>query len=155
MKLLRPSLAALALYVIGSSVQAATVQATFNVSANVPTVCSISTAPGPLAFGTYTGATNLDASNSLGVTCVNGTTFRVYITTAGARQLTNGASVLNYELYLDSARTQVFPNTFAGATNRSGNGLAQTINIFGRVPLGQTPTVAGSHSQAATVVVEF
>ena len=92
------------------------------------------------------------------ITCSNGTPYRVYVTTASTfRRMTNGASLLNYELFSDSGRTVVFGNNFATATATAftGTGAAQPLTIYGRVPLGQTPTLPGGHSQTATVVVDF
>lgn len=55
---------------------AAEATTTFSVTAHVPTSCSISTAPGELAFGDYAAA-QIDATTTFGVTCTSGGTYTV------------------------------------------------------------------------------
>lgn len=144
---------------LSGSASAATANSTMGVSATVQATCSITA--NPLAFGTYT-ATQLDAATTLSVTCTNTTTYNVGLDAGGGtgatvaiRKMANGAQLLNYSVYSDSARSTVWgttigTNTVAG----TGNGSSQSLNVYGRIPAGQSPT-PGSYSDTVTATVTY
>ncbi|MEO8385477.1 MAG: spore coat protein U domain-containing protein [Betaproteobacteria bacterium] len=121
----------------------------FPVSIVTPSSCSISTAPGNVAFGTYTalGAT-VSANTSFKATCTN---LLPYTMTLDA---TSGVVVgLNYSLLLNTANS-------GGATTlaSTGNGLAQTFFINGNMAAGQAGTCATGScagSQARTLMITY
>jgi spore coat protein U-like protein len=144
-------------------VPAATTTTTFGVSATVADSCSVSASA--LAFGSIDplGAAATDATTTVDVTCSNGTTYDVGLdagTTAGAtvttRQMTDGGvNTLNYALYSDSGRTTNWGETVATDTVAgTGNGTAQTLTVYGRVP-DQPTAVVASYSDTITVTVTF
>lgn len=133
---------------------------TFTVSATVLATCEVSA--NDLSFGDYdpVAATHLDASTTLSVTCTNGTPYQVALelgpgATTAARRMLDGSEVLNYTLYRDAARTQLWgqtngSNTLAG----SGSGSAATIDVYGRVPMQQAAP-SGTYEDTITVKVEW
>lgn len=140
----------------GSSFTATT---TFQVTATVPATCTVSA--NTLSFGSYSGASNLDGSTTITVTCTNGTSYEVALdagangTTAANRKMANGGSTLNYSLYSDSGRSSVWGFTQGGDTvTGAGTGTAQTLTVYGRVPASQTPP-AGTYTDTVGVTVYY
>jgi len=145
---------------------AATATATFQVTANVQTQCTVSAAD--LAFGTVDplGA-NVDQTTTVTVRCTKNTPYTVGLNagaTAGAtlaqRLMANGADTMNYNLYTDAARTTVWGNSAAAPTWVSGTGAglgtAQVLTVYGRVPTGQTNLAVGNYSEPTiTVTVTY
>ena len=63
----------------------------------------------------------------------------------------NGATPVNYALYRDASRTLNWGNTVGTDTvSGSGNGTAQTLTVYGRVPAQTTPA-AGVYNDSVTV----
>jgi len=143
---------------------AKTATATFNVTANVPSACSITATD--LAFGVVDAnpAANIDAQTNLSVTCTLGTTYAIALDkglsatgTVAMRQMTNGANTLNYTLYTAAARTTIWGDgTLSTQTvNGTGNGNSQTVTAYGRVPSGQTNLAAGNFSDTITATITY
>lgn len=142
--------------------QAATTTDTFQVTATVPDECIISATD--LAFGNYsvTVGAAVDGTTSLSVTCSGGTSYVVSLnagTGAGAsvavRKMTSGANTLNYSLYQNAARTQVWGETSGTDTVAgTGTGSAQSITVYGRIAASQ-PAAAGSYADTVTATVTF
>ena len=139
---------------------AATTTGTFSVTATVQAMCQIST--NPLAFGTYTG-TQIDATSTLSVTCTNTTPYNVGLnagTATGAtvttRRMTGpGANLLNYALYSNAGRTTNWGNTVGTDTVAgTGNGTAQSLTVYGRLPAAQFNT-PGAYSDTITATVTY
>jgi len=135
---------------------AATATTTFTVSATVVAACSVSATS--LAFGSYTGAGNVDQTSTISVTCSNGTDYSVALNdganaSGSTRQMTAGGSnYLTYQMYSDAARTTVW-NAAAPVTG-TGNGAAQSLTVYGRIPSGQS-VAAGSYSDTVQVTVTY
>lgn len=151
------------------------------VPARADTTCTVQ--PATLAFGTVTATAVRDATTTFNVTC-NTTGLSVLATarvrlclgigdgTGGVgqylpRRLSSGSNTLQYQIYRDSARTQVWgatgnasvPNPlvvdFAYSVPLLGGSLTQQVTLYGRVPAGQSLTVgsyASSFSGAATTL---
>ncbi len=164
MRFLRVAFAA-ALLVTGlpSIADAATATAQFNVTATVLNNCAVSATD--LAFGNYSAsvATPTTATTTLAVTCTNALAYTVALnggtttSSVAARAMTDGASHnLNYGLYTTNAYTSIFGDgtgstvTVAG----TGNGAAQNITVYGRIPAGQY-VVAGAYTDRVTVTVTY
>ena len=136
---------------------------TFRVSASVQAVCSVNASD--LDFGQYNSQ---NASPKLGTTTVNVVcsptlSYQVGLnqgTGAGATeqlrkmQGTAGAT-LDYALYRDEARTQIWGNT-AGQNMVTGTGTGQNVDhvVYGTIPAGQQvpPT---NYSDTITVRVLY
>jgi spore coat protein U-like protein len=142
--------------------QSQTASTTFRVSARVEAVCEVTATD--LAFGTYTaqGGTPLQGTTLLRATCTPGSTYNVGLNagtspgaTVNARKMVSGAQVLNYQLYRDSARSQIWGDTTGTDTVTGvGTGIAQDHTVFGAVPAAQV-VPAGDYQDTITVRVYY
>ena len=123
----------------------------------------------PLSFGMYTpaGTVHLDAVSDITVRCVaQAGTYSVSIGPGFSgdqllrTMLAGGADILNYNLFRDPARTQIWgdgtPPTFVVIGSRTGVGQP-TVNVhslYGRVFSGQTPN-SGNYADNLLVTVLF
>jgi spore coat protein U-like protein len=128
--------------------------------------CSISTTA--VSFGGYNvfSPTPLDAQGQISVTCsliLSG--FTVALDRGGApsfspRQLKQGTEPLNYNLYLDSARTIIWGDGTSGTQVFTQGGIIvlppQTflLPVYGRIPSGQDVTV-GLYTNTVVATVSF
>lgn len=142
---------------------AATSTANLTVSATVLGICTASAAL--LDFGNYSpaDASPLDQSTSVSVTCSNGVTYTVSLNagsgtgaTVAARTMTSGANSLAYGLYTTAGRTTTLGDgTLSTATlSGTGNGAAQPITVYGRIPIAQYAP-PGSYSDTVTVTLTY
>ena len=116
-----------------------------------------------VAFGVYDVFSSLDtdSTGSVRIRCnpIVPYTVKLSAGTAGSfmpRRLANGTAQLEYNLYLDSAHTQVWGDgssgtSFLSAAAHNGN---RTYTIYGRIPNGQDPTV-GSYVDAIIATLDF
>ena len=75
--------------------------------------------------------------------------------TVATRKMTSGANAVNYSLYRDALRTQLWGQTIGTDTVAgTGSGANQTLTIYGRVPAQAVPP-PGTYSDAVTITVEF
>jgi spore coat protein U-like protein len=79
--------------------------------------------------------------------------------TFNPRRMLNGTTPLNYNLYLDAARTVIWGDGSSGTQNffvrnPQPNNRDISVPIYGRVPAGQAPTV-GNYSNTVTVTINF
>lgn len=138
--------------------------------ASAATTCAFSSTPG-MSFGAYddSSASPTDATTSIIVTCSrNGgptpTTVTLQIGPSAnsglisTRAMRSGANTMNYNLYRDSARSQVWGQTSGVDTgtisltvpnNGSANG---TLVIYGRIPALQNVPV-GTFSDGVQITV--
>lgn len=147
---------------LGNVSLAATTTTTFTVTATVVSTCSVSATD--LSFGNYdpVSVSDLDATNTVTVTCTDGTAYDVGLdegTGAGAtvatRKLTNAGNTLDYTLYQDAPRTTVWGETVSTDTV-SGTASASPANhtVYGRIGNGQN-VPAGLYSDTITVTVTY
>jgi spore coat protein U-like protein len=162
----RPLLGASLAVASMQAADAATATATFQVTANVATQCTVSAAD--LGFGTVDPlGGNVDQTTTVTVRCTKNTAYTVGLnagTTAGAtlaqRLMANGGDTMNYNLYTDAGRTAVWGNSAAAPTwvagTGAGMGTPQVLTVYGRVPSGQTNLAVGSFVETAiTVTVTY
>ena len=142
---------------------AATATTTFQVTATVLSVCTVSATN--LAFGNYdaSSGTPNDASSTVTTTCSNTTGYTVALNagtgsgaTVAVRRMTNGANTLDYSMYTTAGRTTVWGDgTLSTVTQAgTGNGTGQALTVFGRIPTGQYVT-AGSYTDTVTATVTY
>lgn len=138
-----------------------TATATFNVTATVPTTCSIAT--NNLNFGTVGVLTaNTDATTTLTPTCTNGTPYNIGLdgglsgaTDPTQRKMTNGTAFVLYGLYRNSARSLPFGNTIGTNTlTGTGSGLAQSVTVYGRIAPQATPS-PGTYNDTIVVTLTY
>ncbi len=128
-----------------------------------------------LNFGSYDPllATNTDSSAVVRVTCMR-TVFPAetvgYTLTSSigngsgyaARRMVSGTEVLNYNIYTDAVRTQVWGNATAGSvaitgsfTLNSGNPIRRSNHtLYGRIPPLQN-AAAGNYADTLIVTLTF
>ncbi len=139
--------------------------------------CS-ATSPGTQNFGSVSpvSGSSYSTTGTLTVTCtvslldglLSGSIIRACLSIAGEtgsnpRNLTKGASNLQYNLYSDAAHTQIVgtaaaapPNPIAVDFNLGllgillGGTSSMNVSLYGALPAGQTAAPAGSYSQSFT-----
>lgn len=140
---------------------AATATATLTVSANVVSSCTVTN--GTLAFGAYapTATGNVDQTGTFTVSCTKGTGATVGLGdganfSSGARRMTNGSEFLTYELYKESARTNVWGNAGGALVTlaNAASNAAQTLTVYGRIPPGQDVSV-GNFGDSVQITVTY
>ena len=147
------SIAAIVLVAFGlaaTSIHAATVTNTMPVRITIQNACNIATtAPTTLDFATQGPlVANVDQTATITVTCTTGALYNVGLDGGGggninARRMINGTNTVGYQLYSNSGRTAVWGTTIGTDTVAgTGNGIAQTLSVYGRVPAQTTPPAA-------------
>lgn len=150
---------------VATPVLAVTVTTNLSVTANVPGGCTLST--NAVSFGDYDG-TVIDVAGQLNANCTSALDYSVELgagnsATGTSRQMSNAgnnALKLNYDLYKDAARSQLWGGadyTVGGAsalTGQTGTGANQVIQIYGRLPAGQALS-AGSFADTVVVSVIY
>ena len=139
--------------------------ANLNVSASVAAVCTISTVT--VAFGAYdpvvaNAAANLNGTGTLTVACTKGASATIDLgvggnLSGGSRRMTSGPDFLNYSLYKDAARTQVWGTGMAGGTTLTYNSASKAstnLTVYGTVPQAQDVTV-GSYSDVVVATINY
>ncbi|HSW13518.1 MAG TPA: spore coat U domain-containing protein [Solimonas sp.] len=162
---LRASLAMTAIALAAQSTTAAadSTTATMPVAATVIATCV--TVATPLVFGNYSaaGADPTDADARVTVTCTPGAAYEVALNAgqnsadASARKLKGAgdSDFLDYSIYSDASRTQVWGDT-SGVNTVSGSGLGaeQVLSVYGRMPAQQASPL-GAYVDVVTVTVSY
>lgn len=159
------SLMVLTAIVISAPAFAASATANLNVSASVAAVCTITTSP--VAFGAYdpvlaNAATDLTATGSVNVACTKGTPATIDLGnggnfSGGSRRMASGTDFLNYALYKDAARTQVWGSGLAGGTTMAyvaATKASTPITVYGTVPQNQDVTV-GAYNDVVLATINY
>jgi spore coat protein U-like protein len=154
--------AAAALVLAPLTSQAGTDTGNLSVSARVDAACTIGDAT--LPFGIYDPASTTAATNSatFSVQCTNLTTYDITLG-GGSGGLTSGnvrtmkinaadTTGLNYELFSDVGLTTALGigTKLAG----TGDGNANDVTIYGRIPVGQFVTV-GTYNDTVLATINF
>ncbi|HZX31657.1 MAG TPA: spore coat U domain-containing protein [Rhodocyclaceae bacterium] len=136
--------------------------ARFQVSATAVDSCNVTATD--LFFGNYDSlaASPTDQSASVVIVCTADSGYTIGLdagtgsgATTAARKLTGGAGTINYSLYRDGARTQVWGNSPGSDTVAGvGTGLPSEYTIYGRIPPRQ-PARRGTYSDVITVSVSY
>jgi len=143
--------------------QAATKTNTFQAKITIQNDCEI-TSPTDLDFGT-SGLlnANIDQNSTFVVKCTQGTGYHVRLDngstsggTIATRKMTDGSGhTVDYSMYLDSGRTNVWGETDGTDTkDATGTGTDQSYTVYGRVPPQATPP-AGNYTDTVTITVSY
>ncbi|RUL77555.1 Csu type fimbrial protein [Dyella choica] len=139
---------------------------TFNVTLTLQANCSITA--NPLNFGS-TGVLTaaINQQTTLSVTCSNTTPYNVGLdagtvtgSTVTARLMAgtatgNTGTTVNFDLYQDSGHTTTWGNTQGTNTvGGTGTGSAQSITVYGQVPVQSTPK-PDTYQTTVTATVYF
>ena len=154
------------LLAVAGNAQADARSATFNVSATVAKACAIRAAD--LNMGTWDGTGNLNGASTISVKCSTGTPYTVALNEGlnssglvADRKLANAGDTLAYNLYTDSARTQVWGETIGTDTvPGTGNGMANAnerdITVYSRIALADLQAAKpGTYNDTVTATVEY
>jgi spore coat protein U-like protein len=154
------ALAVLAL--AGPAAEAAVATGTFTSTITVQASCQVAST-NTLDFGTQNLlSANVDVQANFTVQCTNTTPYNIGLnagSTAGGtvatRLMTSGAATIAYTMYSDAARTVNWGNTLVTDTvSGTGNGSAQVLTVYGRVPAQATPAPA-SYNDTVTVTINY
>lgn len=131
--------------------------------AGAATTCTVSVSG--IVFGAYDrlSATPLDSMVTGTLTCTGAATISAILSKGlsgsyTTRQMGSNANRLNYNLYVDAARTTVWGDGTSGtvpvtATLPTGGGVFSGT-VYGRIPAGQN-VPAGAYSDTITVTVTY
>ena len=141
----------------------ATATGNMNVKMTIQAECKVQTAT-DMDFGTKGVLdANTDQTSTISVQCTNSTPYNIGLSAGGgagatlaARRMTGpGAAVVNYSLYRDAARTQVWGTTVGTDTVAgTGNGAVQPVTVYGRVPAQSTPVI-GAYTDVVAITVTY
>ena len=130
------------------------------VTARAEADCAINTTS--VAFGTYDvfSATPRDANGTVQINCTPRENIQVTLSRGSSsvfnpRTLRSGTNILNYNLFRDAARTQIWGDGTAGTFLATGNNVRNTtLTVFGRVPASQDATI-GNYTDTIVATVIF
>jgi len=162
----RVAAAAAVMAIVASAVGlAGTATGTFTVQAVINAACNVSATT--LNFGTYNpgSASALTGTSTVSVYCTSGSPYTTSLNvgsgggTFATRTLVDGSSdTLNFNLYRDVAYSQIWgdgtASTFTVAGTGAGLLTANTITVYGQVPISQDKPV-GSYTSTITVTVSY
>lgn len=123
--------------------------------------CNVSTTS--MAFGSIDPISHLptDSSGTIIVSCPTDTMYTIVIDGGGGtvdnRRMTNGADVLNYQLYTDANLALVWGDGTSGTMAVSGTaepGADAIHTVYGRVP-PQPLAKVGAYADTLTVTINF
>lgn len=126
--------------------------------------CVVSTVG--VSFGTYDtqSAAPGDAVGALTINCPTGRPDLFATVSSGtgssgnfnAREMVSPGSMLQYNLFTDSTRTQIWGDGSSGSVTVTVPVVSRwgSQNIYGRIPAGQLVT-AGTYSDTVVVTVEY
>jgi len=132
------------------------------ITAHVSNACAISATN--LNFPDYAPGQSDDGQSQIHLTCTDTTPWNVGLDggrypggTISRRSMSGpGPSQLDYQLYSDPGRTVVWGNTVGSDTvSGTGNGFPQTLNVYGRIPAGQSRVRDGGYVDTVTATVTF
>ena len=168
-------IAALSAMLLGTALSvpayAETGSANMAVTANIGMNCTISATD--IAFGAYdpivaNASTDLDAAGSVTTTCTVGSAGKVIIgqglgddddsTDAAPLRRMQGPSegdYLEYQVYSNDGRSNVWTNEVATGVAYAASGSAQVMPVYGRVAAGQTTVAEGSYTDTLIVTVNY
>ncbi|KVC63615.1 spore coat protein U [Burkholderia ubonensis] len=143
-----------------------TATAQFNVTLTIQANCTVSA--NPLAFGTSgVVGSAVNQQTTLSVTCTDSTPYNLGLDAGGVTGSTvsarlmagtasgNTSTTVGFQLYQDAGHTTVWGNTQGTDTvGGTGNGSAQTVNVYGQVPTQTTPK-PDTYQATVTATVYF
>jgi spore coat protein U-like protein len=144
--------------------EATTASNTFTVQAVINSSCNVSATT--LNFGTYdpTSATAINGTSTLSVFCTAGTPYTAALNVGSGggsfvtRTIANGGNLLNYNLFRDAARSQVWGDgsgsTFTVSGTGSGLLTANNLTVYGEIPIAQDGP-PGTYTSTITVTVAY
>lgn len=122
-------------------------------------VCSVSTQS--INFGSYDVFNNssVESTGNINVSCDSSASYTISLSTGGGsflnRVLSFGSYLLNYNLYIDAARTIIWGDSSSGTSTVSSMTTTTSNHIvYGRIPARQNAFV-GNYSDNVNVTISF
>lgn len=156
---------AVLLAALSGTAGAATATTSFAVNASVANNCLVSATT--LTFAAYDGTAAVDGTSTVSVRCTKNTAYNVKLddgngNSLAPRKLAQGADELEYNLYRDAGRSQVWGETIGTDTVAdTGNGMAlisaNPHTVYGRVlnSAANQDAPVGSYTDTINVTVEY
>jgi spore coat protein U-like protein len=147
---------------LSTAVQAGTATNTFQVSITLQNACTVTVAD--LGFGTVsTLASAISGSTTGSVSCTGIGAYAISFDagtgggTLASRKMSNGTSLITYNIYADSGRTSILGDGTGSTTAISGTstGGADSFSVYGRVDSSQNPKTLGAYSSNIVATVSF
>lgn len=143
------------------SALAATATGTLNVSITITASCSVVSATA-INFGSVaTIAANIDQTSTLTVNCSSTTPYTISLDAGGGtgatiatRKMMNGANFVNYTLYRDAGRTQLWGTAVGDTVAGTGTGANQTLTIYARTPTQAVPP-PGAYTDVVNITITY
>jgi len=153
-----------------ATAQAGTATANLAVSITITASCTVNAATltFPSTPGTSLTAAAVTGSTTMQVNCTNTSPYSIGMGqganySGGSNRMTSSGNYLPYGLFVDAAFTHPWTT---GATNSScttandcylgtGNGSAQTVNIYGQVPTTATAPTPGTYTDTVLMTVTY
>ena len=115
-----------------------------------------------VAFGSYDvfSATPRDANGTVQIDCTPKENIQVTLSRGSSpvfnpRTLRSGNNILNYNLFQNAARTQIWGDGSAGTSPVSATNIrTRTLTVYGRVPAAQDAAV-GNYADTIVATVIF
>jgi len=126
---------------------------------NAHALCTVTALP--VVFGAYNplSSQNVDAAGSVTIACVPASAYVVSLSTGGGtysvRRMASGSHAINYNLYLDAARSVVWGDGSGSTSKVSDSAASATYPVYGRIPGSQSAAGVGAYSDTITVTVSF
>lgn len=107
-------------------------------------------------------STDTDAVSTVTATCSGGKPYTIGlglglgagVVDPAARRMTGGGGTIVYGLYRDAARSQPWGSDAPELYSGTGNGNAQAITVYGRVPAQTTPSF-GTYSDTIVATITY
>jgi spore coat protein U-like protein len=145
--------AALAVTLVPRSADAATQAASFTVTANVATACTIGAANVTLAYDPN-AAVPTTAPATVTLHCTNGTHYDVGLLSTG--RLLGAGGALNYSIFKPGTTNTPWTDTGSGLVSGSATAFATAIVLAGTVSIPPAQDVAaGAYVENVTATVTF
>lgn len=136
----------------------------------IPSFCQFNST-NEVNFGKITdiGTTksNYDANGAVLTTCNTGTPYSIYLGngnnySSSSRRMMNSSNYLPYQLYKESARTNIWDATGgtttlggSGGVSLTGTGTSQNTPVYGRIAQGTTLPPPGDYVDTVVVTVTY
>ncbi|MBI1873419.1 MAG: spore coat protein U domain-containing protein [Acidobacteria bacterium] len=131
-------------------------------ASHVEAACTVST--GGIGFGSYDvfSGSPVDSTGIISFSCDKKSDITITLNTGGSGTFSprrmSGPDSLDYNLYLDAARSTIWGDGTSGTGTYSQTNVPKnttlTVTVYGRVPNGQDVS-AGSYGDSVTVTILF
>jgi spore coat protein U-like protein len=150
--------------------RAGTVTGSLPVQMQITAACTVNTSS--LTFTTTSGtsltSSQVTQTGTISVTCTNSSPYSIGLdngqnASSGQRRMANSTNYISYNVYLDSAHTEPWTTAATSSTCTgtntcylgTGDGSAQTVDVYGVVPTVTAAPASGTYSDSITITVTY